>query len=83
MNDRPGGAGVGSELVKGESSVPDYGLTMALSAQVSKAPIANSPERQGESSADETTRAGVMAEGQMRAWSYFFLREKPPLLHAF
>jgi hypothetical protein len=40
MNDRPGCAGVGSGLVKGESSVPDYGMTMALSAQVSKGPIA-------------------------------------------
>ena len=70
MNDRPGCAGVGSGLVEGESSVPDYGMMMAVSAQVSKAPIPKAQERQGESSAHESTRAGVMAEGQVRAWSY-------------
>lgn len=70
MNDRPGCAGVGSGLVKGESSVPDYGMTKALSAQVPKAPIAKFPQREGVSSTHESTRAGVMAEGQMRAWSY-------------
>jgi hypothetical protein len=70
MNDRPGCAGVGSGLVKGESSVPDYGMTMALSAQVSKAPIAKATQTEDMSSAQGSTRAGVMAEGQMRAWSY-------------
>jgi hypothetical protein len=44
MNDRPGYAGVGSGLVKGESSVPDYGMTMALSAQVSKVPVAKATQ---------------------------------------
>ena len=39
MNDRPGRAGVGLGLVKGVSSVPDYGVVKALSAQVPKAPI--------------------------------------------
>jgi hypothetical protein len=70
MNDMPGDARVGSGLGRGESSVPDYGMMMPLSAQVSKAPIPKAPERQGERSAHESTRAGVMAEGQMRAWSY-------------
>ena len=51
--------------MKGESSVPDYGMTKALSAQVPRAPIAKAPLREGVSSTQESTRAGVMAEGQM------------------
>ena len=39
-------------------------MTMALSAQVSKAPIAKATQTEGMSSAQESTRAGVVAKGK-------------------